>query len=422
MRPAFVLVAPEEAGVVAVQAPVGAVRRAGRQVAVAGREGRSHREAVAEVRVHAYRASPGGELVAAFIPAGVEFGVGARAFHPHVEAGEVVVDVGRVDAHEGGPVPDPAHLVAQGVPLCRPKRVDRAPSRRRHGAGGSGEVAVIDHGADAVHELGQLGVGVQVFAGFPEQAGSGGGVPRVGRGGEEVFLPECGIEQDVVSVAAQCGVLVVDGEEAGYPGGEALPVFQAADAAGSAHQDDVMEVAPRVHGGVSFHVGEEEAGSVLHGDGARRQHGGAKGGVLVEVVDQFRRGAVLEGDVFHVERGVGAALGVPGGFNTQGAVVSGGDAVVVQRGGVRGAFQDQDASVTDGEVVVLIAGLQVLGGLPGDVQGAAACQRAGEGSGGGCRRGDGEAASVHGQGAASGEAADGAGFRSGEGQRAVGGD
>ena len=270
--------------------------------------------------------------------------------------------------------------------------------------------------------MGQLGVGVQVFAGFPEQAGSGGGVPRVGRGGEEVFLPECGIEQDVVSVAAQCGVLVVDGEEAGYPGGEALPVFQAADAAGSAHQDDVMEVAPRVHGGVSFHVGEEEAGSVLHGDGARRQHGGAKGGVLVEVVDQFRRGAVLEGDVFHVERGVGAALGVPGGFNTQGAVVSGGDAVVVQRGGVRGAFQDQDASVTDGEVVVLIAGLQVLGGLPGDVQGAAACQRAGEGSGGGCCRGDGEAASVHGQGAAAGEAADGAGFRSGEGQRAVGGD
>ena len=38
-----------------VQAPVGAVRRAGRQVAVAGREGRSRREAVAEVRVHAYR-------------------------------------------------------------------------------------------------------------------------------------------------------------------------------------------------------------------------------------------------------------------------------------------------------------------------------------------------------------------------------
>ena len=31
---------------------------------------------------------------------GVELGVGARAFHPHVEAGEVVVDVGRVDAHE----------------------------------------------------------------------------------------------------------------------------------------------------------------------------------------------------------------------------------------------------------------------------------------------------------------------------------
>ena len=43
----------------------------------------------------------------------------------------------------------------------------------------------------------------------------------------------------------------------------------------------------------------------------RQQHGGAKGGGLVEVVDQFRRGAVLEGDVFHVERGVGAALGVP---------------------------------------------------------------------------------------------------------------
>ncbi len=87
VRPAFVLIAPEEAGVVAVQAPVGAVRRAGRQVAVADREGRSHREAVAEVRVHAYRASPGGELVVAFIATGVEFGVGARAFHPHVEAG-----------------------------------------------------------------------------------------------------------------------------------------------------------------------------------------------------------------------------------------------------------------------------------------------------------------------------------------------
>ena len=58
----------------------------------------------------------------------------------------------------------------------------------------------------------------------------------------------------------------------------------------------------------------------------------------------------------------------------------------------------------------------------GHLQCASACQRAGEGSGGGCRRGDGEAASVHGQGAASGEAADGAGFRSGEGQRAVGGD
>ena len=32
----------------------------------------------------------------------------------------------------------------------------------------------------------------------------------------------------------------------------------------------------------------------------RDRHGGAKGGVLVEVVDQFRRGAVLEGDVFLV--------------------------------------------------------------------------------------------------------------------------
>ena len=99
-----------------------------------------------------------------------------------------------------------------------------------------------------------------------------------------------------------------------------------------------MEVAPRVHGGVSFHVGEEEAGSVLHGDGARRQHGGAKGGVLVEVVDQFRRGAVLEGDVFHVERGVGAALGVPGGFNTQGAGRTYCNITVIKRGGVRSAF------------------------------------------------------------------------------------
>ena len=110
------------------------------------------------------------------------------------------------------------------------------------------------------------------------------------------------------------------------------------------------------------------------------------------------------------------------GFNTQGAGRTYCNITVIKRGGIRSAFQDQDASVTDGEVVVLIAGLQVLGGLPGDVQGASACQRAGEGSGGGCRRGDGEAASVHGQGAASGEAADGAGFRSGEGQRAVGGD
>ena len=218
----------------------------------------------------------------------------------------------------------------------------------------------------------RLRVGVQVFAGFPEQAGSGRGIPRTGRRGEEVFLPECGIEQDVVSVAAQGGVLIIDGEEAGYLGGEALPFFQAADVVGGAHQDDVMEVVSCVHGGIAFHVGEEEVGSVLYGDGGRRQHGSVKGAILIEIVDQFRRGTVLEGDAFHVERGVGAALGVPGGFNTQGAVVFGGDAVVVQRGGVRGAFQDQNASVTDGEVVVRIAGLQALGGFPGDVQGAVA--------------------------------------------------
>ena len=41
---------------------------------------------------------------------------------------------------------DPAHLVAQGVPLRRPQRVDRAPSRRRHGAGGSRAVAAALQG------------------------------------------------------------------------------------------------------------------------------------------------------------------------------------------------------------------------------------------------------------------------------------
>ena len=213
MRPAPVLVAAEEAGVVAVQVPVGAVRRAGRQVAVAGREGRSHREAVAEVRVHAHSASPGGELVAAFIPTGVELGVGARAFHPHVEAGEVVVDVGRVDAHEGGPVPDPAHLVAQGVLLCRPKRVDRAPCRRRQGTPGGGRIIehIVIEGTQEIRDSLVYGT---IPGSIPKQIGARHGIGRVRYAGIDIVRLFFRFQHHLISFLHQMGILVIGEEKA----------------------------------------------------------------------------------------------------------------------------------------------------------------------------------------------------------------
>ena len=277
MRPAFVLVAPEEAGVVAVQAPVGAVRRAGRQVAVAGREGRSRREAVAEVRVHAYRTSPGGELVAAFIPAGVEFGVGARAFHPHVEAGEVVVDVGRVDAHEGGPVPDPAHLVAQGVPLRRPQRVDRAPSHCCQSPGCPRQVGIIsrNHGADGMHRLPKLGSGIQIIFCLPQKFGTCSGIMGIHRRCKNIVLLHRGIQHNMIALPAHGRILVINGKQAGSPHGYGFPLRQSVNRV-CCHQHHAVQVVIRSQPRVAFHVGKRESRPISNGDGIRRQHSGAE--------------------------------------------------------------------------------------------------------------------------------------------------
>ena len=262
MRPPLALVAAEEVGVVAVQVAVRAVRRAGRQVAVVGREGRSHGEVVAEVHVHAHGAAPGGELVAAFIPPGVQLGVGARAFHPHVEVGEVFVDVGGVDAHEGGAVPDPSHLVAQGVLLGRSQRVDRASRCCGQLAGGGSQGSVFHVSGDGVGD--QVKMGCLVLRndpfGFIQHGAASGGVVGGGSVQIRVFRALFAQKDDVAALRFQAQV-VEQGKEAGgqlatapQRGGRTVRPFQ---------QNKVQRTVFRIEGGGCV---VEVDGGVPHAD------------------------------------------------------------------------------------------------------------------------------------------------------------
>ncbi|VYS97579.1 Uncharacterised protein [Akkermansia muciniphila] len=153
-----------------------------------------------------------------------------------MEVGEVFVDVGGVDAHEGGAVADPAHLVAQGVLLGRAQRVDRA---ARYGGHHPLRFRGVGRrqGAHGVIHLLEDGVCGQVPGQVPEKFRTGLGVDRIRNTGILVVLGSRSHQNEVAVFHHQVRI-----------------IFKLLESGGGGIQQDSQPVASaQVNGAVRMH-------------------------------------------------------------------------------------------------------------------------------------------------------------------------
>ena len=225
-----------------------------------------------------------------------------------MEVGEVFVDVGGVDAHLVGAVAYPSHLFSQRVALGGTQGVDRGTRRRSQSSGCTGQIRSFprNHIAHSIHELAQLGSCVQIVSGFPQEIGTGCRIVGVSGGSEDVFLLNGGVQHDVIPVPGHDGILVVHGKKPGGPDGKGSTFIQSIDQV-RRHQHHVFQVIIRAQAGVARHVGKHELGSISDGDGIRRDHGGAKGIRLVQVIHEFRGGTALEVNAVQIQGRIGVS-------------------------------------------------------------------------------------------------------------------